>query len=127
RRARRSRPGRLRGRLGHGRGVGSRNGRATQRDVPGDPRRPGGRRFARRDHARLRRRLGGTYREVGDRMLTLVVDTSTPAVTAAVASITDDGVTVTPRVLVDQRAHGEMLTPLLLAALAEAGADIGDV
>lgn len=55
--------------------------------------------------------------------LIAVIDTATPAVTAAVAEITPGGVTVrAARTTVDARAHGELLAPQLAAALAEAGA-----
>jgi tRNA threonylcarbamoyl adenosine modification protein YeaZ len=53
----------------------------------------------------------------------LVLDTATPAVTAAVVSIVDR-TTVTPlvqRSTVDERAHGELLAPAVREVLAEAG------
>lgn len=56
-------------------------------------------------------------------MLVLVVDSSTPAVTAALAEITDSGVAViAERTTVDARAHGELLAPHVTDVLAEAGA-----
>jgi tRNA threonylcarbamoyl adenosine modification protein YeaZ len=59
-------------------------------------------------------------------VLVLVLDTSTPAVTAAVAEVTDAGVTtVAERVSVNGRAHGELLAPAIEAALVEAGAAPG--
>ncbi|HET8680899.1 MAG TPA: tRNA (adenosine(37)-N6)-threonylcarbamoyltransferase complex dimerization subunit type 1 TsaB [Micromonosporaceae bacterium] len=60
--------------------------------------------------------------------LIAVIDTATPAVTAAVAEVTPAGVTVrAERTTVDARAHGELLAPQLAAALAEAGAAPGDL
>ncbi len=52
-----------------------------------------------------------------------VLDSATPAITAAVASIAPDGSVkvLAERVTVDARAHGELLAPALHAALAEAG------
>ncbi|GAB3139965.1 tRNA (adenosine(37)-N6)-threonylcarbamoyltransferase complex dimerization subunit type 1 TsaB [Micromonospora sonneratiae] len=56
-------------------------------------------------------------------MLVLVVDSSTPAVTAALVEITTDGVAPrAQRQTVDARAHGELLAPQVDAVLAEAGA-----
>lgn len=56
-------------------------------------------------------------------MLVLVVDSSTPAVTAALAEITADGVVPrAERVKVDARAHGELLAPQIDAVLGEVGA-----
>ncbi|MGH8791806.1 MAG: tRNA (adenosine(37)-N6)-threonylcarbamoyltransferase complex dimerization subunit type 1 TsaB [Stackebrandtia sp.] len=62
-------------------------------------------------------------------MLTLAVDTSTPAVTAGVAEVDADGDVrlLSEQVLVNDRAHGEQLTPLIAAALAEAGGAPGDL
>ncbi|CAM3346010.1 tRNA (adenosine(37)-N6)-threonylcarbamoyltransferase complex dimerization subunit type 1 TsaB [Stackebrandtia soli] len=60
-------------------------------------------------------------------MLTLAIDTSTPAVTVGVADL---GETVTMRATrahVDARAHAEQLTPLIAAALAEADATPADL
>ncbi|HEX5405858.1 MAG TPA: tRNA (adenosine(37)-N6)-threonylcarbamoyltransferase complex dimerization subunit type 1 TsaB [Pseudonocardiaceae bacterium] len=62
-------------------------------------------------------------------MIVLALDTATPAVTAGVVRLVD----ATPpellaaRVTVDARAHGELLTPHLRAALADAGFGVGDV
>lgn len=53
-------------------------------------------------------------------MLALVVDTSTPAVTAAVIDVAFLDVR-SEKTVVDGRAHGELLAPLVSAALAEAG------
>ena len=56
-------------------------------------------------------------------MLVLVVDSSTPAVTAALAEITRDRVAlVAQRRTVDARAHGELLAPQVDAVLAEGAA-----
>ena len=51
----------------------------------------------------------------------MVVDSSTPAVSAALVRV-DGGVSVlAERVTVDARAHGELLAPAVSAVLAEAG------
>jgi tRNA threonylcarbamoyl adenosine modification protein YeaZ len=56
-------------------------------------------------------------------VLVLVVDSATPAVTAALAEVSDDAVVVrSQRRAVDARAHGELLAPAVEAVLAEAGA-----
>ncbi|MFY1635953.1 tRNA (adenosine(37)-N6)-threonylcarbamoyltransferase complex dimerization subunit type 1 TsaB [Solwaraspora sp. WMMB335] len=56
-------------------------------------------------------------------MLVLVLDSSTPAVTAALAEVTDVDVRLAAsRCTVDARAHGELLSPQIAAVLAEAGA-----
>lgn len=56
-------------------------------------------------------------------MLVLVVDSSTPAVTAALVEISAAGVTTrAQRCTVDARAHGELLAPQVDAVLAEVGA-----
>ncbi|WBB79223.1 tRNA (adenosine(37)-N6)-threonylcarbamoyltransferase complex dimerization subunit type 1 TsaB [Micromonospora sp. WMMD882] len=61
-------------------------------------------------------------------MLVLVVDSSTPAVTAALAEVTADGVTIrAQRHAVDARAHGELLAPQVAAVLAEVGARPADL
>jgi tRNA threonylcarbamoyl adenosine modification protein YeaZ len=55
-------------------------------------------------------------------VLVLVLDSSTPAVTAALARIIDGGPEViAERLTVDGRAHGELLAPHVEAVLAEAG------
>lgn len=61
-------------------------------------------------------------------MLVLAVDTATPAVTAGVVAL--DG--SSPQVLaelvtIDARAHGELLTPHILAALDDAGHALPDL
>lgn len=62
-------------------------------------------------------------------MLTLAIDTSTPAVTAGLFSVTGAASceTVSEQVVVDARGHGEQLAPLIDAALAEAGAKPSDL
>jgi len=56
-------------------------------------------------------------------VLVLVVDSSTPAVTAALAEVADHGVVMrAERRAVDARAHGELLAPAVAACLDEAGA-----
>jgi tRNA threonylcarbamoyl adenosine modification protein YeaZ len=61
-------------------------------------------------------------------VLVLAVDTATPAVTAGVVVV--DGArleVLAERVTVDAKAHGELLTPHVLAALAAAGHSLADV
>ncbi|GHJ14799.1 MULTISPECIES: tRNA (adenosine(37)-N6)-threonylcarbamoyltransferase complex dimerization subunit type 1 TsaB [unclassified Micromonospora] len=64
-------------------------------------------------------------------MLVLVVDSSTPAVTAALAEVSADGVVLrASRCTVDARAHGELLAPQVDAVLADVGgrpADLGAI
>src|SRR5689334_9888063 len=59
------------------------------------------------------------------------MDSATPAITAALASVDETGVElVAERVTVDARAHGELLAPAIDAVLAHAGAkprDLGAV
>ncbi|WP_018252414.1 tRNA (adenosine(37)-N6)-threonylcarbamoyltransferase complex dimerization subunit type 1 TsaB [Salinispora mooreana] len=56
-------------------------------------------------------------------MLVLVVDSSTPAVIAALVEVTAAGVEVrAQRCAVDARAHGELLAPQVDAVLADLGA-----
>jgi tRNA threonylcarbamoyl adenosine modification protein YeaZ len=56
-------------------------------------------------------------------VLTLVLDTATPAVTAALASVSADGTVavLAERVTVDARAHGELLAPAVAEVLRTAG------
>jgi tRNA threonylcarbamoyl adenosine modification protein YeaZ len=55
-------------------------------------------------------------------VLLLALDTSTPAVTAGVATLAGTEVTVlAERVTLNPRAHGELITPHLLEAAGEAG------
>lgn len=61
-------------------------------------------------------------------VLVLALDTATPAVTAGVVAV--DGArldVLAERVTVDARAHGELLTPHILAALDAAGHALADV
>jgi tRNA threonylcarbamoyl adenosine modification protein YeaZ len=62
-------------------------------------------------------------------MLVLAVDTSTPAVTAALVRLSTAGLVelVAQRVSVDARAHGELLGPGIQVVLATAGARPGDL
>jgi tRNA threonylcarbamoyl adenosine modification protein YeaZ len=61
-------------------------------------------------------------------VLVLVVDSSTPAVTAALAEVTDGGGSLlAQRQTVDARAHGELLAPQVHAVLREAGVRPTDV
>jgi len=60
-------------------------------------------------------------------VLVLVLDTATPAITAAVASVTDTVEVLAERVTVDARAHGELLAPSIDAVLHEAGATPPDL
>ncbi|MFU8854075.1 tRNA (adenosine(37)-N6)-threonylcarbamoyltransferase complex dimerization subunit type 1 TsaB [Micromonospora sp. SL1-18] len=61
-------------------------------------------------------------------MLVLVVDSSTPAVTAALVEVSADGVVArAQRCTVDARAHGELLAPQVDAVLADADARPGDL
>lgn len=68
-------------------------------------------------------------------MLILAVDTATPAVTAGLVELepAESGsnapriTTVTTKVTVDARAHNEVLTPHILACLAESGRSRADI
>jgi len=61
-------------------------------------------------------------------VLVLALDTSTPAVTAALAEVTDGGMKgVAERRVVDHRAHGELLAPEVAGLLADAGATVRDL
>jgi tRNA threonylcarbamoyladenosine biosynthesis protein TsaB len=62
-------------------------------------------------------------------VLVLALDTATPAVTAGVVELAPHGAveTLASRVTIDARAHGELLTPHTLEALAEAGVTFGDL
>lgn len=61
----------------------------------------------------------------------LTIDTSTPAVVAGVVRRADDGFEVlAERIALNARGHAELLTPMVLAAIADAGlamADLGAV
>lgn len=71
--------------------------------------------------------MGPATRLVG--VLALVIDTSSAAVTAGVAELTDGAPArvLAERVTVNARAHGELLTPSLQACLAEAGVGLADL
>ena len=57
----------------------------------------------------------------------LVIDTATPAVTAAVV-VRDGGIDVAAeRITLDARAHAETLTPNVVAAVADAGLTMADL
>jgi tRNA threonylcarbamoyl adenosine modification protein YeaZ len=61
-------------------------------------------------------------------VLVLVVDSSTPAVTAALVEVSADGVLArAQRCTVDARAHGELLAPQVAAVLADADARPADL
>ncbi len=62
-------------------------------------------------------------------MLVLAIDTATPAVTAGAVDLTADSPPrlLAQRVTLNAKAHGELLTPHLRDALAEAGRTFADV
>jgi tRNA threonylcarbamoyl adenosine modification protein YeaZ len=61
-------------------------------------------------------------------VLIVVIDTATPAITAALAEVTDGGARVlAQRVTVDARAHGELLAPSIDAVLHACGAKPRDL
>jgi tRNA threonylcarbamoyl adenosine modification protein YeaZ len=60
-------------------------------------------------------------------VLVLVLDTSSAAVTAAVARVGEDVELVAERVTVNSRGHGELLAPAIDAVLREAGCTVGDL
>lgn len=60
-------------------------------------------------------------------MLVLVIDTSSPAVTAAVASVGDAIEVRAERMTLNPRGHGELLAPEIAACLAEARVRPGDL
>ncbi|MGX7827461.1 tRNA (adenosine(37)-N6)-threonylcarbamoyltransferase complex dimerization subunit type 1 TsaB [Actinokineospora sp. 24-640] len=60
-------------------------------------------------------------------MLVLAVDTATPAVTAGVVEVGDTVAVLAERITVDAKAHGELLTPHVRDALAEAGRALSEV
>jgi tRNA threonylcarbamoyl adenosine modification protein YeaZ len=61
-------------------------------------------------------------------VLVLAIDTATPAVTAGVVALEHSGLTVLgTRVTHDPRAHGELLTPHVLDAAAQAGVSLRDL
>ena len=61
-------------------------------------------------------------------MYVLAIDTSSAAVTAAVAALSPGGIEVlAERVTIDARAHAEVLTPSIEACLREAGRTVRDL
>ena len=61
-------------------------------------------------------------------MLVLALDTSTPAVTAAIGEVTDSGMKgIAERRTVGPRAHGERLAPQIQLVLDDAGVRPGDL
>ncbi len=61
-------------------------------------------------------------------MHVLAIDTSSAAVTAAVADVSEDGVEMlAQRVTIDGRAHAEVLTPSIEACLGQSGLTVGDL
>ena len=61
-------------------------------------------------------------------MFVLAIDTSSAAVTAAVAELSPGGIEVlAERVTIDARAHAEVLTPSIEACLREAGRTVRDL
>jgi tRNA threonylcarbamoyl adenosine modification protein YeaZ len=59
-------------------------------------------------------------------VLIVVMDSATPAITAALAEVTDtDSRVLAQRVVVDPRAHGELLAPGIEAVLLEGGVEPG--
>lgn len=60
-------------------------------------------------------------------MLVLALDTSSAAVTAAVADVREEVGVVSQRVTVDTRAHGELLAPSISACLDDAAAAPSDL
>jgi tRNA threonylcarbamoyl adenosine modification protein YeaZ len=61
-------------------------------------------------------------------VLVLAIDTATPAVTAGVVTLEPSEITVLgARVTHDPRAHGELLTPHVLDAVAQAGVSLREV
>ena len=57
----------------------------------------------------------------------LAIDTATPAITAGIVALDAAPLTLAQRVTVNARAHGELLTPQIQQALAEAGKQLGDL
>jgi tRNA threonylcarbamoyl adenosine modification protein YeaZ len=64
----------------------------------------------------------------GGDVLVLIVDTSTPAVTAALALVEGPAVSVlAEQSTVDARAHGELLAPAVAAVLSQTGTKLDEV
>jgi tRNA threonylcarbamoyl adenosine modification protein YeaZ len=64
---------------------------------------------------------------VADRTVVLVVDTSTPAVTAGVVDLSATPALLAAEITIDARRHGEVLSPSITAALAAAGVAARDL
>jgi tRNA threonylcarbamoyl adenosine modification protein YeaZ len=60
-------------------------------------------------------------------VLVLAVDTATPAITAGVVALDGEPRVLAERVTVDAKAHGELLMPHVLHALAAAGRALSEV
>jgi tRNA threonylcarbamoyl adenosine modification protein YeaZ len=60
-------------------------------------------------------------------VLVLAVDTATPAITAGVVELNGEPRVLAERVTIDAKAHGELLMPHVLRALAEAGRSLSEV
>lgn len=60
-------------------------------------------------------------------MLVLAVDTATPAIIAGVVALNGAPRVLAERVTVDAKAHGELLMPHVLLALADAGLSLSQV
>jgi len=60
-------------------------------------------------------------------VLVLALDTSTPAVTAALVDLADGGRTLASSAVVDGRRHGELLVPVISDVLDRAGVDRRDL
>ena len=60
-------------------------------------------------------------------MRVLAIDTSTPAVVAGVVASGTDATVLAERTVLDAHAHAELLTPNIVAAVAESGCAMGDL
>ncbi|AOS65744.1 tRNA (adenosine(37)-N6)-threonylcarbamoyltransferase complex dimerization subunit type 1 TsaB [Actinoalloteichus hymeniacidonis] len=62
-------------------------------------------------------------------MLLLAIDTATPSVSAGLIEVTEAAAPrlLAERIVVDPRAHGELLTPLVRSAVESAGRALGDI
>jgi tRNA threonylcarbamoyl adenosine modification protein YeaZ len=68
------------------------------------------------------------WRPYPRRVLVLAIDTATPAVTAGIVELRPESATVlAEHVTVDPRAHGELLTPHVLAAARDAGVHLREI
>ena len=77
----------------------------------------------------VRCRLGRSIAEIRlTAVYVLAIDTSSAAVTAAVAALSPGGIEIlAQRVTIDARAHAEVLTPSIEACLREAGRTVRDL